>query len=322
MNQKGLPDKVIGPAQVALDYYKQNGFFEPAARASLLLIRAQRDHGQYQSALQSGNEFLALATKSDMRELRMEAEEVVGTVFLAKEHYSDALVHFQNAESFADTNSMRASQKLHCSDALWKLGRYSESEILLSSLSGHDSFMEGVDSVHIASLLSRREYETALTLSREMIAKDPKMASYLKLELEQDEAIAESHLGLRNQALEDLTKVVGESTNDAEDEAKAKLSAAEVYLALGLRQQAYDNAVPAQIYFASSGQQDSELRSALLAAVASKELKNTSEYSKYSVKVVDIISQLQHTYDPQGLQFYLSRPDLRTLRQEVSETAG
>ena len=40
MNQKQQPDKVIEPAQKALAYYQKNGYFVPAANASILIIRA------------------------------------------------------------------------------------------------------------------------------------------------------------------------------------------------------------------------------------------------------------------------------------------
>jgi hypothetical protein len=154
-----------------------------------------------------------------------------------------------------------------------------------------------------------------------MIASDPKMVSYRKLELNEDVVIADAHLGRKAQAIEGLSKIASGSNSSTEDTAQERLIAAEVYLALGLQQSAYDNAVPAQIFFAASGQHDSELRSTLLAAVASKNLNNAEEFSRYSAKTVDIISQLQHTYDPQAFQIYLSRPDLHILRQQALEKA-
>jgi serine/threonine protein kinase len=321
MNQKGLPDHVIGPAQAALDYYKQNGFFELETAASLLLIRAQRDHGQYQLALKSGKDFLDRVTKSGIRELQMEAEELVGSILLAKEEYNDALDHFQMARSLADINRTRSFQELNCADVLWRLGRYGESDTILGALSANKNFMEMAATVRIVSLLSRSAYKDGLVFSEQMVRENSKMTPDRKQEFEKAKAIAEAHLGMKAKALEDLSRIRNRGIEGPEDIAREQLLAAEVYLAVKQPQQAYDNAVPAQIYFTSSGQHDSELRSALLAAVASKELRNAQEYSKYSLKIVDTLSQLQHTYDPQGFQIYLSRPDLRILRQEVQETA-
>jgi serine/threonine protein kinase len=321
MNQMGFPDRVIDPAQSALAYYTKNSYFAPAATASLLLIRTQRDQGKFQQALQSANAFISYAYKSGIPEQKMQAEEVLGTVLLSIEQYPKALTHFRNARSLADTDVMRNFQELHCADTLWRLGQYEESDALIRSLSGSEIFTERVGRIRVASLLSRREDDEALLIARQLLDHNPKMVPSRKLELQEDEAIAESHLGMRKEALADISLLMQKQRDNPGEVANAMLVAAEVYLLAGKPQEAYDSAMKAETYFASSGQLDSRLRNIYFAAWASRILKNMPESATYATKAVDIGNTLQHTWSPQEFQIYLSRPDLRMLRREVQETA-
>lgn len=132
-----------------------------------------------------------------------------------------------------------------------------------------------------------------------------------------DIALAESYLGMKQQALKAL--------NGLEDHSKSsdptqKIAIAEISLALGLLQQAYETAKAASVQFESSGQLDSELRSLCIAAIAAKKLKNLSEHHNFSTKAVDITSQIQQTWSPQVSQIYFSRPDIQVLLREIPGT--
>ena len=61
------PDEVILPAKSALASYKKNGYFEPAADATLLVLRTNQSRGQFQQTLQTANDFLSLAKQSEAR---------------------------------------------------------------------------------------------------------------------------------------------------------------------------------------------------------------------------------------------------------------
>jgi hypothetical protein len=201
------------------------------------------------------------------------------------------------------------------------LGRYADADILFATLSGNATFMERVARIRVASLLSRRQYEPALLLAQKTLAGDPTIQPGWKQIFERYEAIAEAHLGLKKQALEDLALITENPGDDPEDKAVQELAAAEVYLAAGMAQQAYDAAASAQGYFASSSKPDSELHSAYLAASASKLLKDARKNANYSAITVDILQKLEDTWGPQTFQIYLSRPDLRLLRQGVLQKA-
>jgi Flp pilus assembly protein TadD len=321
MNQKHLPDQVIGPAQAALNYFTKNGYFSLAARASLLLIRTERDKGQYQQALSSGNVSLDVATKSGVRELKRQAEELIGSIFSAMEQYPDALVRFQNAKALSDTVSSSEYEAINAADALWRLGRYAESKEMLQFVPANDAIARLVDLVRIHSLLSSRKYGETLRLAEQALNYS-KIAADDRLEIDADKIIAESRLGMKKQALTDWEAwKVQEQTDNSMKGAKRSLVTAEVALANGWWQEAHDEGVKAAEQFGLDGQMDSELHSLCFVALAAKELHNSAEYDIYSTKVVDIISKIQQTWSPKVSQTYLSRPDLEMLIREVPVTA-
>jgi tetratricopeptide (TPR) repeat protein len=315
MNQKHLPEEVIGPAQAALDYYNKNGYFSLGATASLLLIRTERDKGQYQQALKSGNAFLALATKSGVNELMRQAEEVVGSVFFEMEQYPDALIHFMNAKSLADTASTKAYGAINYAEALWRLGRYSEAETSLQFTPANDGMASMVGAIRASLLASNGRYREARALSRQLLAQYPKMTSQDRHEIEIDIATAEVHLGMKEQALRDLAALESEDgSGDPAEASRRNRIAAEVDLFAGLVPQAYEAARAAATHYASTEQLDSELQSTYLAAIASNKMDPTSEESRrLSAQALDIISEIQHTWNPQVSKTYLSRPDLQML---------
>jgi Tfp pilus assembly protein PilF len=320
MNQRRLPDKVIAPAQSALDYFQKQGFFVNAANASILLIRAQRDKGQYQQALEAANESISLSTKSGVPDLMRQSEEVVGTVLEKMEHYPDALAHYEKAQSLAENPVVKTYQSVNTASALWKLGHYTESDALLQAEPPNDVLGATMADTRAESLLSRGRYQQALSYIEATITRYPKISARSEQELELKRAIAEAHLGMKQQALADLGNVLQRAKPGNEsEEAALNLEIAEISLNADLPQEAYDKASMAATHYASTGQLDSELRSACIAAAASKTLNDSTEYSSYAAKALDILSQIQHTWGPQISETYLSRPDIRNLLAKVPQ---
>jgi tetratricopeptide (TPR) repeat protein len=315
MDQEHHPDKVEEPAQAALNYYRKNGFSEGATMAGVLLIRAKRDKGHYKEALDDGNALLALAAQSGLTGSRSLAEETVGSVYLAMERYPEALAHFQSARALANSATLRSYQEFHCGDTLRRLGEYAESEAMLQLSRSNPAplHIADVDESHVESLMSLQQYAPALKLEKEMFARAPDEAH--KRDELQEMALAESHLGMKKEALDSLATMAsleqGKST--LLETAQDKMVAAEVYLWLQMSSQAHDAATGAEAFFASTGQLDSELRSAYLAAAASRSLNDQGSYEAFSKKVIDIGDQLRQNWGPEIFQEYISRPDMRAL---------
>ena len=318
MNQRGdPPDQILPPAQAALAYYQQNGFFGEAASASLLLIRAERDQGEFPQALTSATALQELAGKPGMGRFKMPAEELFGTIYLNMEQYPTALEHFQNARSKAVGTNAKAYQALHCAETLWRLGRYQELDEMFRSVPAVPAFQLRLATIGIDSLLSRGKEREALILAKKTVA-DPATDADKKPTLELAKALAESRLQMKPLALKDLDQMTSELNKQQQTHWSSLLRVAEVYLNAGKTPQALDGATKAADHFAATHQLDSELQSLCIAASAAKILKDDSAYRQFLNKALDILSQLQQTWEPQALKSYLSRADLQGLMREAN----
>lgn len=324
MSQEHQTDKVAEPAQKALDYYRRNGFAEGARSVSILLMRNQRDKGQYKEAMESGEAVLNLATQSGQQYFRYLAEEAVGTVAIATENYEGALAHFQKAKELASNVQQRSLQQVHCADALWRMGHDAEAEVQFK-LAASDTRQDSVIGLsRVEFLISHLKYQPALALVLQVQARNPDMPSDRRLELEQQGALARAHAGLRQQALAGLAASVVPAfqAGNPADAAQARLVAADIDLALGNPSQAFDAALAAEDYFASSAKLDSELRSASLAAAAAKLLHNETGFSTQSQNVLDIIKRIQQNWGPDSSRIFFSRPDIHFIKQRSAKTVN
>lgn len=306
-------DEVIAPATVALNYYKPNGFFEPAANATLLILRAKEPRGDFQETLQAANEFRDLAEKSGSGYLMMQAEQHIGITYETAEQYPWALAHFERAWALAEGGTNRSYQALSRADVLVKLGRFGDAERLLRPITD-TLFAADVGDVRADSLLKQDRYSEALALTTDLLAGDPEMVAEIKEEIEHDRSVSEAHLHRNADALRHLAEA-GQSTNDndpAERWALA-LQAAEIKVFCGRAHEGRDEAIADEAYFASKGQLDSNLHAALLVVTASKILHDDMNSDKYSTKAVDILFALEHNWGPEAFHTYSSRPDVRML---------
>ena len=308
------PDEVILPAKSALAYYKKNGYFEPAADATLLLLRANQSRGQFQQTLQTADDFLSLAKQSGSQDLFMQAEQQLGATYQDAERYPESLPHFQRALELASNETNRAYQAIACAGVLNKLGRFAEADALIAPFAQEQPFVADIGELRVSALLSQEQYGKALKLSNKMLDGNPDMMANLKSELELHRAIAEAHLRKPTEALAHYQTIKTTNRSDSADERAAlALRGAEVQLFAGANQEAFENATVAEQYFASTKQLDSDLHAALFASIAAKAMDEASANNKFSAKAFDILLQLNQNWDAKTLSIYLSRPDLRTL---------
>jgi serine/threonine protein kinase len=322
-DQQHRSDEVIPPATAALAYYKQNGYFEPAANATLLILRANETRGEFKQTLQTANEFLDLAEKSGSKDLQMQAEQHIGMTYRGAERYPEALPHFQRALTLAEGETYRAYQAMNCAAILIKLGRFADADALLQSIDGVPAVAADVGNVRLEALLIQEKYSQALPLTNTLITGHPEMMSDLKEEIEHKRSISEAHLHRNSDALTDLQQATqADDNSDPAQRWEIALEVAEVKILCGRPQEARDEAIAAEEYFTSKGQLDSALRADLLVVTASKVLNDSQNNGRYSAKAVDILSTLEHNWGPEAFHSYSSRPDLRTLMRALPPRAA
>ena len=309
------PDEVIAPAQAALAYYRKNGYFEAAADSRLLLLRVDENRGQFQQTLQAANDFLVLAEQSGDTDLTMQAEQHLGTTYASVEQYPQALEHFQKARALAASETGQAYEAIRCAGILIDLGQFSEAEAVLPPANQFEELKAYIGESRSDELLAQGKYASLLEQTTSMLKNGSNLRTDDKQQLQLQRALAEAHLHDTKQALSDLhgAQSIAVTGKGADQHAFLELQTAEIELLTGHALEAQDDAAKAEQYFAATNQLDSRLRAALVAASASKMLHDDPSVSTYSAMAVDILSSLEHTWNPQVFRTYISRPDLRSL---------
>src|SRR6478672_2465659 len=117
----------------ARQFYRGHGYLVLAEYSSMLITRAYRDLLQYQQAIDSAKITLDFANGTGIRRMIMQSEETLGSVCEAAELYPQAVEHYSRAMSFTDNPGDKYLETLNYVDALWKAGRYAESDAALDS---------------------------------------------------------------------------------------------------------------------------------------------------------------------------------------------
>jgi tetratricopeptide (TPR) repeat protein len=308
------PAEVIPLAQAALDYYRPMGFASESVDALAQIVRAQRDQGDNQAALKSGQELVAAAAKLNKPAAILRAEDALGSVLLDLERYPEALDHFQRA--IAASHAVYADEYylLHYADTVWRLGDYKEAERTLDSLPAASKTRSDI-AIKIAEitsgmLVSQKRFAEAKRVVDGPLADksnvDPGYFERLMCEIE-------TASGSPAPGEEWCRKAIAQAQRESDRAAAAtaQLALADAYLVAGDAAQASPAAQSAHDFFAASGQKESEYLSALSLAKISRALHNPAGAKQSAQKGLDILSGFAHNWSPQQYKGYSSRPDVR-----------
>ena len=316
-DQQDKPDETIAFAQPALDYYKKFGFVSEETEASTLIVRAELEKGEFKVAQRGSAALLDLATKSNDPVRVLTSEELAGMVFLASEDYSNALSHFQSALTLSRTlKETEEFQTLHCADALWRLGRYSEAEKMLNSVrpaaSARAAIAVWMGQVRAGIRLTQKKYADASKLSHEALRAYPNMAATNRFDLLIVSSLADSHSKSTNQALQECQQamVVAEQQASPYMTARAKMAQAAAYLAAHQPQQAEALADSAHRYFATNMLKESEFFSLYYLFMAYRKSGDSTSATSFSKKALDVYTDFGHTLSSSSYQAYAQRPDV------------
>lgn len=323
-DQQGKWDESIPLAQAALQYYRSFAFMSLAAGASELIIRGKEGKGDTDSALQSATELLELARKWDNPASIEIAEESVGRILLGLEKYPEALTHFEEAlKSGRLIDENVAYQELHCADTLWRLGRYSEAEDMLSTIPPEDrkriDIASGLNITRAQMRLSQRRFVEALRISRHALNSFAELPITKVAGFESVESLAEAELGQTKQAQRDAQQVLALAQKQSDEEliAEASMALAVVSLQSHLPDQALPMAEAAYQYFSNKGDKESEWLSLLCIAEAYKAVGDVTSSTTNAKKALDIMGEFKHAWNPPAFDQYSTRPDHQLAVREL-----
>jgi tetratricopeptide (TPR) repeat protein len=315
------PNVALPIAKAALAYYRGNGFKSESGEALTLLLRAQRDIGDNNAALQSSRELLALAAELDDPAVRMRAEESAGAVLFNLERYPEALDHVQKALTASRVlNQQVEYHLLDYADTVWRLGEYDEARQSLAGIpAGSRSRPDirlRINETTAAMFLSQKQYAEAKNVVQKALADkfDDDPAFFYRLRGQ-----VETAFSMPKQAREWCRKALDQATKDGDrlTIAASQLALANAYLAGRLAADAEPLAQAAHDFFAGSGQRESQYLALLTLAKIARATQDTVKSKTLAQQGMDILASLEHNYSPQQYQAYLSRADIRDARAQL-----
>jgi len=323
-DQQGKPDETIALAQQALDYYKQTGFFESSVRAVTLIVRSHRDKAEFKEALPIARDILETTKKSNNQSLIVLVEELVGSVLLSLEQYPDALSHFEAALAGSRAIAQNVEyETLHCADALWRLGRYRESEQMINSIPpetrNRPDFALEVERIRAWRALSQRKFDEAGRLARHIVGAPSRVPPTVVIESNIVSGLAQAQFHAANKSQEICAEALSLAHKEANGEmvAQSSLCAANAYLAAGSAQEARQTAETARAFFSNSQQRESEWQSLLYLSKACRALGDPSCSRKSASEALDILSDFEHNWDTSNCRTYMGRPDIEVAKREL-----
>jgi tetratricopeptide (TPR) repeat protein/tRNA A-37 threonylcarbamoyl transferase component Bud32 len=328
------PEKVRDYAERALPITREDGYRKFEMQGQALLGHASLQQGDYPKARAAFERQLHLAEQYEDREQASLAHEGLGLTLLAQEDYAGALEAFgrnlqaARALGFAPNITHALSNR---GNVLWRLGRYDEARQSLAEALQSAQRAERPDAETLARL-RLNDAQIALSLRRFGAAESAGRAA-LKMAGAEFEAIAveaRSVVGLARALSGAAQEGVRECEGAAEAARKsgsprlvsaALLALASARLEAGDTQGALSAATEARETFKVPGQQDSEWRALLVAALASRRHGDDASARAHASQVLGLLSGLEQRLGP-DYQHYLARPDVRSAREQVANELG
>ena len=324
----GDVDEAIQDVKQALLWFQRGGYQKETANSLVLLARAQRQKGDYPSALRSFEEQLHLATQMGDPALAALAQQGSGAVLLDQGRLPEALAAYRQAYEAARKSNDRLNSEydlLDSADVYWQLGRYPEARQSLDDAGPSPSRAVAAldDRIRGAMALSQRDFPGAIEFSRQVLAQ-PNLGIDLTVAAKSMLGRSQIASGARAQGLAALAEAaqLAEKSGSTRLIAEIRLAYAEALLAAGGAQRARDTALAAQQWFAGAGNQEAEWRSWLVAAGAESFLRHADKSQDSAQKAVQLLATLQQKWDAENYKTYMSRPDIQDRRNQLSKLAG
>lgn len=321
-------DQAVSYVEQALPFYQRGGYRRETTQAYALLARAKRRKGEYDAALKAFKEELKLAHFLDDPALTTQATVDIGVVLMNQAQYPEALKHFEQGYALAKLAKHKKNMGLYltnCANALWNLGRYTESKPMLAEVfqMAQDPQAKGVAAWYYLSTarmaLSERKFDEAQKNAQQALTlanspQPPIQETFLI-------GLAQVLSGAPKDGRLNCQKAVGMVTpsSDPALAAEARLDLAQALLQSGDSAGALKTSLEAQETFTRLGKQDYEWLALLIAARASKNTGDTQKARDYASRAQTLLAGFQERWGNANYNYYLNRPDIQFYRSQLNE---
>ncbi|HKA22401.1 MAG TPA: protein kinase [Blastocatellia bacterium] len=330
--QQGNPAEAISFLERALSFYRPAGYRKEASTVLLLLGRAYRDKGDYETAFNNFNQTLSLAT--ELNDQALMASSHVSIAILRgseQEIYPEAISHLDESYKINDSLGVKKDMgydQMNKGSFLWRLGRYQEARTALdlaySIANRPEASLKTVLAwIHLTNsqvALSQQRFDDAKTKGQEALDAAGTEFRDVALQAKYTIGLATAQLGQAPAArkLCEEAVVMAKELKIPRLESSALLALAEVQLNNNDPAHALLTVRQAQAMFAKAGQQDSEWQAWLLAGRASQRSGNRSDAQACASRADSLCNGLKDKWGNESYESYLRRPDIENYRRQLA----
>jgi tetratricopeptide (TPR) repeat protein len=315
-------DEGLRYAEQALAIFQAGKYRNNITICLSLIGRARRRKGDYPGALQALEERLKLA--NDAGNLRQVASSYgdIAMVLFEQERYPEALK--RNLESHQIYQSLNDRLNLSFNlmnrgNFLWRMGDYDQAEAVLkeaaqlATIEAYPSVLLEVELIRAQAALSRGRFADANVIAKGVLAKPGVQLEGLPIQANYTLGLSLALSGGRAEGLRLCNDAVAlaRQADDAALLSRALLALAEAQLKTGATADALKNAGEAEQRFSSAGQKASAWRALMVAARASKALRDEVNAQQYLERAASLLPHLQAQWGEPAFNLYFTRPDVQ-----------
>ena len=334
---QGDPETARDYAQRALTFYQQGGYGTQILTAYLFLARASQEIGDYSTAEKYFQQLLESSAKvGDTRFVAL-GHEGLGLLYLRTDRLTEALAHFEEEYKTAkaiDARVILGNAAVNSSAVMWRLGRYEEA---VTKLAEAQALADPADGDPIKDLLadialstadmalSRQRFSEAIMNAQKALSTAGSQYKAMAVRAGATLCVAEALSGKQASARKHCDEAVrlARTLKNPLLLSEALLASAESALASGDAQAALNSASEAQQRFSSGTQREHEWRAFAISARAAEKLADNKERTRQLASEAGrILATLEKTFAGDNYRTYLSRPDVKELRDQVAAQAS
>jgi tetratricopeptide (TPR) repeat protein/predicted Ser/Thr protein kinase len=333
--QQNKPDEVLKYLLPALAFYQQFGYRSATSSCLAILARANLQKGDYAAAEKEHEQLLKLGQESNDQSLIAQAHAERGSALAREEKFAEALDQLTQAYVIYNSLGIQRSIGYNLVErayVLGSIGRSGETQPLLDQAAAIADKPGGeikrlsleVMLVAVEIDLSQERFPGAKDKAEKLLAIAGTQFPGISANGSRVLGMAQAYGGAAAAGKMKCTEAVelAKQMNDPWQLAKAQLALAETMLLSGDSKGASSNALQAQEVFARLGQQASEWRALVVAALASGKSGDKTKAQEYALRANDSLSKLEQRWGKENYGTFLSRSDVQRLRKQLGQVTG